>query len=184
MTHSIHLQTMVSEMLELIELEIKKEDIFSIQKENLNQLLKEVLQDVEILIENRNYKFTYWEPSEEYYISVDKEKFKKALYYILDNAFKFTNEKNGIIRVDTFSNVKYVHINITDNGIGIPKSSLSKIFDKFYQVDSDLNRSYGGLGIGLTLASNYITRMKGYISVQSEVGKGSKFTVSVPIYKI
>ena len=183
MTHSIHLQTMVSEMLELIELEIKKENIFNIQKASLTQLLKEVTQDIEVLTENKNYRFTFWEPSEEYCIYVDKDKFKKALYYILDNAFKFTNEDNGIIRLDSFVNSNFAHINITDNGIGIPKNLLSKIFDKFYQVDSDLNRSYGGLGIGLTLASNYITKMKGYISVHSQVGKGSKFTVSVPLYK-
>ena len=82
-----------------------------------------------------------------------------------------------------FGDEKYVDVSISDTGIGIPKEKLSKIFDRFYQVDGSHTREQEGTGIGLALTKELVELHKGKIGVESEEGKGTRFTVSIPLGK-
>ena len=115
-------------------------------------------------------------------IYIDKDKIEKIITNILSNAFKFTPE-GGRIEVTLAKDDKYVNTIISDTGIGIPKAKMSKIFDRFYQVDGSHTREQEGTGIGLALTKELVELHKGKIEVESEESKGTTFTVRIPLGK-
>jgi signal transduction histidine kinase/putative methionine-R-sulfoxide reductase with GAF domain len=104
---------------------------------------------------------------------------KQLLLNLVNNAVKFTPE-NGSVRVDVVDGDSAVELVVEDTGIGIPQSEISRIFDGFYQVDSSATRRYGGIGLGLAIVNNIVEWHDGKIWVDSEEGKGTRFTVSLP----
>ena len=98
---------------------------------------------------------------------------KQLLMNLISNAIKYTD--HGEIKVIVEKN----HISVQDTGIGIPEESISRIFERFYRVDKSRSRQSGGTGLGLSIVK-HIAQLYGIIiSVESEVGKGSKFTLSI-----
>ncbi|NIM46856.1 MAG: hypothetical protein GTN40_01720 [Candidatus Aenigmarchaeota archaeon] len=103
---------------------------------------------------------------------------KEVLISLVDNAIKFT--KKGEITVGVTESEEIVKIFVKDTGIGIKKEDFPKIFKKFYQVESYLTRDIQGAGIGLYFAKIIVEMLEGKIWVESKVGKGSKFSFSLP----
>ena len=122
-------------------------------------------------------------PNEILWAAFDRDKLEKVVYNLLSNAFKFS-EDGELVAFE----VKYDHgelkIQVSDSGKGISGEKLPFIFDRFYQVDSSSTRDSGGSGIGLALSKDLVELMDGTITVSSEAGKGTYFTVQVPIAKI
>jgi len=113
-------------------------------------------------------------------INADIIKFKEIVYNLVDNSIKFTPH-GGTVVVAASLNENHVEISVTDNGIGIPEEDIERIFDPFYQVDSSTTRRFGGTGLGLALIYQFI-KMHGWkIWVESEPGKGSTFTFTIPV---
>lgn len=110
----------------------------------------------------------------------DKIKLKQIMCNLLSNAIKFT-PKNGKVWIDSKLINNKIQISVSDNGIGIPLDEQKTIFDSFKQVDSSENRVYGGTGLGLAIVKHYVEMHSGEIHVESEVGKGSTFTFTIPI---
>lgn len=110
----------------------------------------------------------------------DKNIVQKILLNIVSNSIKFSKENSKIIISVQEHGNDFTSFKIQDEGIGIPKSNLAYIFDKFWQGDDSITRSYGGLGIGLTLAKRLTTLLGGQIKVESKVNQGSVFTVVLP----
>jgi PAS domain S-box-containing protein len=108
----------------------------------------------------------------------DSERIAQILSILLSNAVKFC-EDGGRVEVSAIVGDD-VRISVRDNGIGIPEGQQSRVFDKFYQVDSALNRRYEGAGIGLSIAKSLAEAHCGRIELQSEVGEGSTFTLVMP----
>jgi len=111
--------------------------------------------------------------------NIDERLFREILTYLLNNAIKFT-ERGGII-VETSINNEFFEMKVVDTGIGIPKDKFEIIFEEFRQESEGYSRSFEGTGLGLTLAKKYTEIMGGNIYVDSEVGKGSVFTVRLPL---
>nr|MBI3612662.1 response regulator [Nitrospirota bacterium] len=111
---------------------------------------------------------------------VDPRQMKKVLYNLFSNAFKFSEPDEGQVwaRLDVKGDC--VELTIEDNGIGIPRDQLERIFDRFTQVEGNATRRYEGSGIGLALVKEIVTLHKGTIAVDSEVGHGSTFTITLP----
>jgi len=99
---------------------------------------------------------------------------------LLSNAFKFTSA-GGSVTIKLEQRDNYVLIHTTDTGIGIPPEQRTRIFERFYQVDGSTRRRYGGMGLGLALVKEATEAHGGTVAVESEVGKGSTFTVALPI---
>ncbi len=157
-----------------LKLKVSKTDILSYSK-NIFDSFKEL---------GYNKKITLNFVSEEETIVgwVDTDKFDKILYNLLSNALKFTNKYGN---VDLFIRLKdddkgVLIVEVSDNGIGIPIKSQQKIFKRFYQVDSSQENNTGS-GIGLSLVKSLVELHKGTIKVISTLGKGSVFTVEIPI---
>jgi DNA-binding response OmpR family regulator/anti-sigma regulatory factor (Ser/Thr protein kinase) len=112
-------------------------------------------------------------------VYLDRQKFEKIIWNLLSNAIKFTNSGGTIWFKSTYENNK-IKVTVRDNGRGIPKHEQDKIFERFYQADSK-GAVISGTGIGLFLAKSYAEMFGGTISVESEPGKGSRFTVELPV---
>lgn len=107
-------------------------------------------------------------------------RFEQALLNLLDNAVKF-NKPGGRVAIKTVvSSNDQVEISIDDTGIGIPAEDLSRIFERFYRVDKARSRQVGGTGLGLSIVRHAIEQMQGAVKVESEPGKGSRFTITLP----
>jgi signal transduction histidine kinase/ActR/RegA family two-component response regulator len=109
----------------------------------------------------------------------DPTRLRQILYNLISNALKFTEQ--GEIRVTAIREGEMLEISVADTGVGIPPESLSKLFAKFDQLDSSTTRRFGGTGLGLAICRELAQLMTGEISVESELGLGSKFTLRVPL---
>src|SRR6185503_13265102 len=105
---------------------------------------------------------------------------KKVLFNLLSNAVKFSDPESGKVWIRLASKQDRVELEVEDNGIGIPRDQLERIFERFAQVDRGATRRYQGTGIGLTLVKEMVTLHGGTISVESELNRGSSFIVSLP----
>ena len=158
-------------------------------------LLKAMVMSFTSYAERKKISLTFNSEENEIKAYIDKDKFEKIINNLLSNAFKFTAE-GGRIEVsisrglndnsfeDTKENViEFAEIKITDTGVGISKEQLPKIFDRFYQVDGSHTREQEGTGIGLSLTKELVELHKGKIEVESEIGKGTIFIISLPLGK-
>ncbi|MGQ0508135.1 MAG: sensor histidine kinase, partial [Myxococcaceae bacterium] len=113
-------------------------------------------------------------------VEVDREALTGALLNLLHNAFKYSGEEKRIsLRAHTHE--KEVIIDVEDNGVGIAPRDRKRIFDRFYRVDNLLTRKTEGSGLGLAIAKRIVEAHGGRISLQSELGKGSTFTIHLPV---
>jgi signal transduction histidine kinase len=111
---------------------------------------------------------------------------------LLSNSVKFTPAGGEIVvragpadrgpaSAGPFGSAGYFQVSVTDNGIGISPDLQAKVFETFFQADSSASREYGGAGLGLSIVKSYVEAHGGEVSVRSELGKGSTFTLVVPI---
>lgn len=110
----------------------------------------------------------------------DKNMIEKILLNIISNSIKFSNQNTKVLVSAKVHQDLFIEFKVQDEGIGISKSNISYIFDKFWQVDDSITRSYGGLGIGLALAKKLVTVLGGQVFVESKPNKGSIFRVFIP----
>ena len=115
-------------------------------------------------------------------IVTDNTKLVQILSNLINNAIKFT--KNGLINFGYTLKDKYIEFFVSDTGIGIPPEYHSRIFDRFFQVDSAVSRQYSGTGLGLSICKGYVELLGGEIKVESELGKGALFLFTIPYLKI
>jgi signal transduction histidine kinase len=112
-------------------------------------------------------------------IEADRELIKQALLNLASNAVKFTTD-GGLVSISVRDDNSSLLFDVRDTGIGIPQGELPKIFDRFYQVDSSATRQFGGSGLGLAISKAIVEWHGGDINVNSEVGKGSRFDITIP----
>ena len=111
-------------------------------------------------------------------IKTDVTKLIQVLSNLLNNAFKFT--RKGKIEFSYILKNGFIEFSVSDTGIGISPEHIEKIFNRFYQVDAAGSRRFGGTGLGLSICKAYVEYMGGIISVESEPGKGTNFTFTIP----
>jgi len=109
----------------------------------------------------------------------DEERLKQVIINLIDNAIKYASE-NGTILIGIKGGEKDATISISDNGIGIPKDDLPRIFERFYRVDKTRSRDMGGSGLGLSIVKHILELHNSTITVESEEGKGTKFEFKLP----
>lgn len=110
----------------------------------------------------------------------DADLIRGILLNLLDNAVKYT-ERGGTVRIEAEIGASEARFSVCDTGIGIPRDELPRIFERFYRVDKARSRELGGTGLGLSIAKHQAELLGGRIDVQSELGKGSRFTLVIPI---
>ena len=151
-------------------------------EQNIIPLLKGLVLSFTSLAERKKITLQLNTIEENLNVYIDKEKVEKIITNLLSNAFKFTPE-GGKIDFTVEKMINEAEIRISDNGIGIPKERIDKIFDRFYQVDGSHTREGEGTGIGLALTKELVELHKGKIKVESKEGEGTTFTVLLPLGK-
>ncbi len=131
----------------------------------------------------RNMDYRVKIPNEILWASFDRDKLEKVIYNLLSNAFKFS-EDGEQVSFEASHDLEELMLQVSDSGRGIEEDKLPYIFDRFYQVDGGITKDRQGSGIGLSLSKDLVELMDGTITVSSETGKGTYFTVHIPMEKI
>lgn len=132
--------------------------------------------------EEKKYELVRDYPINSVWIEIDTDKMTQVIDNILNNAIKYSPD-GGKITVSMKTTDDQMILSISDQGLGIPKEDLPKIFDRFYRVDKARSRAQGGTGLGLAIAKEIVKQHNGFIWAKSEYGKGSTFTIVLPYDK-
>lgn len=197
------LQRLVEQLLDLSRIEARRMPLRA-RQDDIVPKIKEWVASFVSLAESKNISLNLHFPEQPIIAYFDAEKLEKIVYNLLSNAFKFTPEGGTVIVDLGFGNADFdakqqeapairnpqseidenrtfIQITVKDTGIGIAKDHLPHIFDRFYRASEALTGEQGGTGIGLALAKEFVELHHGKIRVESEVGKGSTFTVLLPL---
>jgi two-component system phosphate regulon sensor histidine kinase PhoR len=143
-------------------------------------MLGQVLENYQLQLQSRNGQVQKLFNAKNDLISVDEVHFSNLLSNLIDNAIKYSNE-NILIKVSTHSTTKLLIIRIEDNGIGMSKETVKRIFEKFYRAHTGNLHNVKGFGLGMSYVKTVIDAHKAKIRVDSTLGKGSIFTIEVPL---
>jgi two-component system phosphate regulon sensor histidine kinase PhoR len=146
----------------------------------INALIEKTINELNELAENQKVEIIFTEKvKNNATVFGDIERIKQVVINLIENAIKNTPEK-GLITLSTFYRDKDVIIKVEDTGIGIPEKDLPRIFERFYRVDENRSRDFGGSGLGLSIVKHILELHNSQISVRSEVGKGTIFEFNLP----
>jgi len=171
------LNNIIDDLLSLVDMD-KEQLTINYKTTYVNYLLEKIISRLKPLADKKSISLSFI-AGQRVQIKMDTEKIQQALINIIHNAIKYT-PNGGQVKVRLYSDGKFIVIKIRDNGMGIPKESLSYIFERFYRVDKARSRNTGGTGLGLAIAKQVVNLHQGDITVESEVGKGSIFYVRIP----
>ncbi len=179
-TAATHLLSLINDILDLSKIEAGKMDLF-LETIDVPKTLNDVVTTVMPMVQKNNNKLEVNSPPELGSMHTDLTKLRQVLFNLLSNASKFTDK--GTIRLDarrvTEKGTDYLIFTVQDSGIGMTDEQVTRLFQDFSQADSSTTRKYGGTGLGLAISQRFAQMMGGDISVASEPGKGSTFTVKV-----
>ena len=113
------------------------------------------------------------------YLEANSDDLYQIVFNLMENAVKY-NRSGGTVRTSLYKKEDRVHLIVADTGVGIPQEDLDRVFDRFYRVDKARSREAGGSGLGLSIVKTAVEQFGGDITVESELGKGSRFSVSFP----
>ncbi|WP_406659739.1 PAS domain S-box protein [Methanolobus sp. ZRKC3] len=180
-TSGKHLLELINDILDISKTEAGKMELYY---ENfiVNEIMQNVMAIITPLAKKKSIALKLEIKPDTLTLNADRMKFKHILYNLGSNAVKFTPE-GGNIRISAIQKEDIVEVSVADDGIGIAKEKQHKLFTPFYQVDSSDSRRYAGTGLGLALVKNFVELHAGHITFESEFGKGSTFTFSIPSKK-
>jgi signal transduction histidine kinase len=178
MRAALRLRRIIETMLNLRYLETG-EMVLGLSRFSLRTEVTEACADYESMVETGGVTLNTDLPSEDVFIEADREKVRVVLDNLLSNAVKFT-PSGGQVRVILSQHPGEVHITVADTGVGIPAEDLERVFDRFFQVEDHMTRRHGGMGLGLSIVKGLVELHGGQVSVESVLGRGSRFVVVLP----
>jgi len=173
-----YMSEIVNKLLQLARQDAGSEQI-SFEEVNVKDLLNELSADLEPLAQEKGVAFSVG-PMESLTVKGDHFKLRQLLLNVLDNAIRYT-PSGGTVTGSLLRKNGNALVAVSDTGVGIPAEDLPHIFDRFYRVDKARSRAEGGLGLGLAIASSIARLHGGGIEVESQVGRGSTFYISLPL---
>lgn len=169
----------VRDLLTLSRLDEKRPERQSAEAIDLKSFLGGIVERMSVSAKKKEQTITYRQMNSVGEFYSNRDKLEQVIINIISNAIKYTPSGG---RIEVFSGKLYsdIYIKVTDNGIGIPKENLPRIFERFYRVDKARSRDTGGTGLGLAIAKQIMDEMGGDIKITSEVDKGTEVTITVP----
>ena len=180
-TEARRMAKLVTDLLTLSRYDSKKIKVEETEFD-LGELVKRCQEKLRFEIEKKNHSMECFVTASVPPVEADKDGIERVVLNILSNAIKYTPD-NGTIKVYVGFVYNDAYIKVIDNGVGIPKDDLSRIFDRFYRVDKARTRELGGTGLGLSIAKEILNQNKGSIDIKSEVGKGTEVVIRLPAKK-
>ncbi len=173
------LRRLIEDILSLSAIENQKS--LAVEIVNASEVVKETCSLLELSASEKNIDFALIIKGDPLFIG-DSDKFKQMIINLVDNAIKYT-EQNGKVKVRLEEQKEYMTMTVSDTGTGIPAEHIPRLFERFYRVDKSRDRAKGGTGLGLAIVKHIVLGFGGTIEVFSEEGKGTSFTVKIPLYK-
>jgi signal transduction histidine kinase len=174
---SEHLLNLINGLLDLAKIEAGRMEAYA-ETFKLDEIIRVATATVEPLLKDGRVKLVTDIAPNIPPLKTDRDKLKQSVLNLLSNAAKFTEQ--GEIKVAAWCDNGNLKLTVSDTGIGMKREALDLIFEEFRQADMSSTRRYGGTGLGLAIVKKFINLMGGEIAVESEIGKGSKFTITVP----
>jgi len=156
-------------------------DVLKLEQIDLTQFIKIIYEQAKILASKKNIMVNIDIPEGAGVVNADELHLRRLFFNLIDNAIKFT-PANGNIRISLKYEKQIAAVAIADTGIGIGKENLPKLFDKFFRIEEKVKDSSPSSGLGLSIAQSIVKLHKGEIEITSELGKGSIFTVLLPLF--
>lgn len=165
---------------DVIDLSKMGDDSFELHKEvvDLKKLVYKIYTSFDSLFIQKKITFSLVHSDDDYFVLADAIYLERAINNLILNAYKYTDKKGEVI-IELSKKENTIYLSVSDNGIGIEKNNLTKIFNRFYQVNNDFNKT-GGSGVGLAFAKEIIEKLEGKITVQSKPNVGSIFKINFP----
>jgi signal transduction histidine kinase len=176
-----HLLTLINSILDMSKIEAGKMEL-SFAEVHMSDILDAVLTTTEALIKDRPIELCAEVPDELPTVWADSQRVRQVLLNLMSNAAKFTEE--GYITLRAKASSEYVTLSVSDTGVGIGPDAQKRLFIPFQQVDGSTTRRAGGTGLGLAISRSFVEMHGGEIWVESELGKGSTFSFTLPVYQV
>jgi two-component system, OmpR family, phosphate regulon sensor histidine kinase PhoR len=174
------LSLLIGDILQLSEIETMKEDV-RIECFKVSEILNEVLDILKGPAQKKNIEITWKKDDFLESVCMNKDRLKQILINLVDNGIKYTDH-GGKISIAFKNPVKnFLEIKVKDNGIGVSKEHLPRLFERFYRVDKGRSRNEGGTGLGLSIVKHIVQLYHGELQANSELGKGTEFLIKLPI---
>ena len=174
------LTALVNDVLDLSRIE-SGQIVYQFMPVDINGIIAKSVGLLKLSLEKKHIRLDLQIPDDLPPVNADAVYLEIVIRNLLDNAIKYVNEHNGAIWISAFQRDNNVHVEVEDNGIGIAKEDLSKIFERFYRVDKARSRQLGGTGLGLSIVKHIVLAHKGNVEVRSRVNQGSVFSVIFPV---
>lgn len=158
----------------------KKDFNLQITEVNAHSLIEKAVNNISLQVEQKNGVIHKRLEAISDILKVDETHFVNIIYNLLDNANKYTLDKTPVIEISTFTQGEYFNIAVSDNGIGMDTDTRKHVFEKFYRYSTGNVHTVKGFGLGLSYVRAVVMALKGEISIKSEKGKGSTFTIKIP----
>ena len=177
---SERLTALINDVLDLSKIESGRID-YKFRPVNLGDLVEKTVNLFNRAIEKKGTVLQLQIPHDLPYVNADGDYLELVIRNLVDNAIKYVPEENGQIRISASKVDDMVRVEVEDNGIGIPRKDLGRIFERFYRVDKARSTAIGGTGLGLSIVKHIILAHKGKVEVRSRLNLGSLFSFTIPI---
>ncbi len=174
-----HLLALINDILDLAKIEAGRMPLH-LEDTILQEVMREASVQIDPLIKKKGLTYRWVGPPEPLHMTTDRTKVKQIILNLLSNAVKFTHA--GSITLTAQPDDDFVRVDVTDTGIGIRKEDLAAIWDDFRQVDQSRTREFGGTGLGLSITRKLSGALGGRVTLTSDYGHGSTFTIFLPIH--
>ncbi len=168
----------INDLLTLVRTD-RQSSTMNFSESSINEIIDSIIRTVTPLADKRGINIIY-ESYKDVVAEVDSVKLMLAISNLVENSVKY-NVDNGWIRVSLNADASFFYIRVADSGVGIPDDSKDRVFERFYRVDKARSRDTGGTGLGLSITRNIINAHQGTVRLYSEAGKGTTFTVRIPL---
>jgi PAS domain S-box-containing protein len=175
-----HLLQLINDVLDLAKVEAGKMEL-NLEDFSLTQAIDEVCAVAKPMAQKKHMLVSISVAAELERVTLDQQKFKQVLYNLVSNGIKFTDDGGAVEISAQPYNGGYFKLSVNDTGIGIKPEDLQRLFREFEQLESGTSRRYEGTGLGLALTRKIVELQGGSISVESKIGKGSVFSVVLPL---
>ena len=177
---SRHLLQLINDVLDLAKVEAGRMEL-NPEPFNLAKSIEEVCAVAKAIAQKKHIALRLQVAENLSDVSLDQQKFKQVIYNLLSNAVKFTDEGGQVSVSVSFADANHFRVSVRDSGIGIKPDDIRRLFKEFEQLEAGTARRYEGTGLGLALTKKLVELQGGSIQVESEVGKGSTFSVILPL---
>jgi PAS domain S-box-containing protein len=176
---SQHLLELINDILDLSKIEAGKMPLH-VERVFIPEIIAEISESVQPMLRVKKLEYETHVDQTLPAIRTDRTKVKQVLLNLLSNAIKFTPAGSVIVTAAPLHDANVIRLTVTDTGIGIKPEHLDAIFEDFRQLDQSHTREYGGTGLGLSITKKLLSLLGGAVSVESEYGAGTRFTIDLP----